>query len=548
MSSPTATILSERKAIDPQYELLYIDVNKEVNRIPNARLMLIDGSSPKDKFAISDTAVFEPGKEIEIKLRYEKEKDVTVFKGLVVRHGIEVSGRGSVLSIELKDAAIKLTHPRKSVVFTGQPDSEIIGQLIEKADLKAGQIATTQPKQPEPPELVQYYATDWDFILSRADIWGLVVVADDGEISLSTMEVKGSPKHTFEYGISEIYNFEIEIDGCYQPSSIESIAWDIKTQKLTQASKAKEFPRTQGNLDGQKVADAIGFAPYTLTHPVSVDAKELQAWADARMARSRMAMIRGRLAVPGFADIKPLDVMEVAGVGKRFNGKTLVTGIRHRVSEKGWQTDLQFGLSPEWFSHRAGISETPAAGLLPPVSGLQIGVVDKFAEDPDKEYRVKVILPAIDEKKGAVWARLACPDAGNKRGFFFRPEKGDEVVVGFFNSDPRQPVILGGMYSSKNKPPPALAAPGADNIEKALVTRSGTTIGFIDDKKAAVFIETAEKNKIIFDDDSQTVQISDQHGNAITMDKHGIEIKSANDLKISASGNVEITGKKVDVK
>ena len=67
-------------------------------------------------------------------------------------------------------------------------------------------------------------------------------------------------------------------------------------------------------------------------------------------------------------------------------------------------------------------------------------------------------------------------------------------------------------------------------------------------KKAAVFIETAEKNKIIFDDDSQTVQISDQHGNAITMDKHGIEIKSANDLKISASGNVEITGKKVDVK
>ncbi len=259
-------------------------------------------------------------------------------------------------------------------------------------------------------------------------------------------------------------------------------------------------------------------------------------------------MIRGRIAVPGYADIKPLEVIEVAGIGKRFNGVTLVTGIRHRVDQQGWQTDVQFGLSAERFAAQPNIVDAPAAGLLPAVNGLQIGVVGKFEEDPGKEFRVKVILPGIDEKEGVVWARLASPDAGKGRGYFFRPEPGDEVVVGFFNDDPRQAVILGAMYSSKNTPPAKVSKLTAENIDKAIVTKTGITIRFADDKKAALFIETPGKNKIVLNDDAQTVEISDQHGNAITMSKDGVEIKSAKDVTIDASGNVEIKGQKVDVK
>jgi len=44
------------------------------------------------------------------------------------------------------------------------------------------------------------------------------------------------------------------------------------------------------------------------------------------------------------------------------------------------------------------------------------------------------------------------------------------------------------------------------------------------------------------------VKIEDQHGNSITLNKDGIAIKSAKDLTLEASGNVEIKGIKVDVK
>ena len=83
---------------------------------------------------------------------------------------------------------------------------------------------------------------------------------------------------------------------------------------------------------------------------------------------------------------------------------------------------------------------------------------------------------------------------------------------------------------------------------KGIVTRAGTTLGFIDDDKPSAFIETPAANKILLDDDEGMVQLSDQNGNEITLSKDGIVIKSAKDLKIEASGNVEIKGTKVDVK
>lgn len=545
MSVATPTILSRGKAIDPGYALLALDIRKEVNRISTARMIFLDGDAALRKFAISDTKSFELGNEIEIKLRYEGSTDKTVFKGLVVRHGVEAAKDGSTLVVEAKDASIKLTHTRKSNVFRDQSDDEIIGKIIQDAGFQKGSIPSVDPKHPE---IVQYYATDWDFMLLRADVRGLVVMADDGKISLEKMAVSKSPKLVLEWGISEIYGFEIEADASSQFSSVESIGWDKKKQQLTQSAKAKAFTLSQGNQDGAKAAKAIGFDTYTLSHPVPMDPKDLQAWADARMARSRLSMIRGRITVPGSADIKPLDVVELKGIGDRFNGKALVSGIRHRLDNSvGWQTDLQFGLSSDWLCRQERIADSPAAGLIPRVSGLQVGMVDKFEEDPDKEYRLKVILPGVDEKKGAVWARLASPDAGKERGWFFRPETGDEVVVGFFNDDPAQAVVLGAMFGSKNKPPKNYSTLSKENTEKGIVTKKGVKIGF-DDKKASVTIETPGANKIVIDDDAKAITISDQHNNSIKMDDSGIVLKSAKDIKIDAGGNVEIKGVKVDVK
>lgn len=552
MSVATATITSDGRPIDASVEVESISIAKAVNRIPSADIRIIDGDTALQDFPVSGDTVFDPGREVGIKLRYEGDADHDVFVGTVVRQAIESSGRGSLLNVQLKDPAVVLTGIRRSTIFSDQTDADIVSAIIADAGLQKGYVPATNP---EHADVVQYRATDWDFIVSRADVNGLLVVADAGTISLAAIDLAGSPDHRFDLGISPIYDLEVEFDGESQFEGVVSTAWDPAKQEMTRAAKGADPSFASGNRDGTSVAKKIGTGKYELSQPAPMVADELAQWADARLKRNRMALVRGRISLPGQGDLALLDVIELSGLGKRFSGKAIVTGLAHRVSSCGWVTDIEFGLPAAGFCEEPRIVEPGASGLLPPIGGLHIGVVAAFEDDPLGEMRVRVILPGTAPAGGVVWARMSAPDAGKDRGWFFRPEVGDEVVLGFFNQDPRQPVILGSLFSSKSTPDAEMIV-DADNLMKGIVTRSGTRLVFSDDDKASVVVRTPAENSIVLDDDAKEIKIADQHGNTVTMSGDGVTIESAKDLilgaagdvKISADGSVEIAGAKVDVK
>lgn len=541
----TATISKEGSPLDPQVQVVAIDVEKEVDRIPRAQILVMDGS-PLGEFPVSDSDFFAPGAKIKIQLRREGEPDVTVFEGIAVRQRIELAERRSLLCIELRDRAIALTHPRRSIVHRDKADHDIIQSMLGDAGLSKGK--EFPGKSPQHVELVQHQATNWDFLLSRADACGLAVVVDDAVVSLLPFGKSSGTQHKVQYGIDEMYAFEAELDATRQVPSLEARGWDIQKLEPTQAHAASELKLGQGNAQPEALAKSLGIGPMFLAHAAPFHGEdEIQAWADARLARSRLALLRGRLALPGRPEIKPLDEVELAGFGERFNGTALVTAVRQSVTSAGWRTDLQLGLSPEWFCERPQVESPRAAGLLPPVSGLQLGIVQAFADDDTDQYRVKVLLPGLseDSKESGVWTRIATPDAGPKRGFFFPPEPGDEVVVGFLGDDPRQPILLGGLFGQKNQAP---FTPDEKNEMRAIASRSDTRIEFFDGDKASLTLKTAKGNVVVLDDDSESIELKDKHGNVIRMDSKGVTITSAADLTIDASrGNVAIKGKKVDI-
>src|SRR5262249_39053829 len=145
-----------------------------------------------------------------------------------------------------------------------------------------------------------------------------------------------------------------------------------------------------------------------------------------------------------------------------------------------WETDVQFGLSPDIFAQTYDLRPLPASGLLPSVPGLQIGIVTALENDPDGEDRIKCRLPLVSTSEDGVWARLATLDAGKNRGTYFRPEIGDEVIVRFLGDDPCFPVILGQSNSSANPSP--VAAKDANDL-KGYVSREKLKLSFDDDKK-----------------------------------------------------------------
>jgi Rhs element Vgr protein len=259
---------------------------------------------------------------------------------------------------------------------------------------------------------------------------------------------------------------------------------------------------------------------------------------------NQLSKTRGKVKFQGIPGAKPNTTLKLEGVGNRFNGKVYVSAVRHQITEGNWTVDAQFGISPKWFSETVDVNDIPAAGLMAAVNGLQIGVVTQLESDPEGEDRILVRLPIVDNSSEGIWARVATLDAGENRGSFFRPEIGDEVIVGFINGNPNEAIVLG-MMNSSAKPAPLNASD--DNHEKGFVTRSEIKFIFNDEKKSVV-LETPGGKKITVDDDSGIIQIEDENSNKITLDSGGIILESPSDISIKATGDLTLEGTNVSVK
>ena len=546
MSVVTVTVLSGGAAVDPAFALRSVDIRRELGRVPTAMLVYADGDAPSQTFPVSDSGLFKPGSEIQIKARYESDPgaDKVLFTGLVVRHAIEADRQDSHLRIELRDVAVKLTAPRRSAVFDQMSDSDVITQLVTAAGLRSN-VTSTYFKHPS---LVQYDCSDWDFLLARAEANGLLLAVHDGVLTLATPPAGGLAEVRIHYGIDMIFALEFETDALGQTGAVQTQGWDVQKQAALQTTGKPPAKPGQGPLSSAAAAKALGYGDTTLVHPAGAAQEELKAWADAQGQRASLALVRGRVCLAGNGALALLQVAQIDGVARCFQGRALITGLCHRIDAAGWQTDLQFGLAARPAHAQPGFNSPASAGLLPAMAGLHIGIVSSVADDPDEQYRVKVMLPGLPSTAEGLWARQALPDAGHKRGWVFRPEPGDEVVLGFFNQDPRQPVILGALYSRNQEPPFDIRDSSDKNALKGLVSRAGLTIALVDGDKPKLFLQTPGNHKLLLDDSDQTITLSDDNGNSLKMNADGITLESGKGFKVTAKGAVEINGQSVDLK
>ena len=534
----TARLLVDGTEVPATVHVVSIAVTRELNRIPSATLHVEDGTAASGTFVVGNADYFIPGKKLEIKLGY-RSQEATVFKGIVIKYSVKIRKSGSFLIVECRDEAVKMTSGRKSHYYSDQKDSDILEEIIGRYNLSAD-VAATSAKLPE---VVQYEATDWDFALCRAEANGLLVMVEDGTVRMAAPDASQSPVVTAAFGAT-LLEYDAEVDARLQSPGIKAHSWNAADQEMIEVDAAEPNVPSPGNLAPGALADVLGGHPHDLRHGGHLAAPELQAWANSRLLRDRLAKVRGRARFQGFAGVLPGKVMEIAGVGDRLQGKVLVAGVRHQFAGGNWETDVQFGLTPEPFAETFNLRPLPAAGLLSAVSGLQTGIVTKLAGDPDGEDRIKVRLPLISAQDEGVWARIATLDAGKDRGTYFRPEIGDEVIIGFLNDDPRHPVVLGMCHSSKK---PAPKPPSDDNHEKGYVSREKLKMIFDDDKKVIAF-ETPAGNKLTLSEDAKSIKIEDQHGNKLILDDKGITLDSSKDIILKATKDLKIEGQNLGLK
>jgi len=195
-------------------------------------------------------------------------------------------------------------------------------------------------------------------------------------------------------------------------------------------------------------------------------------------------------------------------------------------------------------------------------AGVTIGLV-KDLDDPKKLGRVQVEYPLCQNRTSA-WARVATLMASKERGVFFRPDKGDEVLVIFEDGDPRRPYVLGALWS-KAAPPPKEALPPANDL-RLIVSRSGHTLRF-QDKKGSELVELVDRTgdrRVVLDSSkkklrvyakSGDVEVRADRGNVkvsatkgrIDVEGATVNVKSKGNMRLEAKGKMTIKGSMVDI-
>ena len=527
----TFTIKADGKIVPKNVQIISINVSNEINRIPTLKLVVSDGDPASAKFEHSEGEFFRPGVKIEITAGYHSKEEL-IFKGMIISQKVKIRKTGSAfLVVKAKNAAFKMVSVPKYRLFKDMTDSDIVEEILSEYGIKndLGTSATTHE------QMVQNNINDWDFIYSRLEYNGFLIAFD--EDTLKTFKPSPSDKAvlTVAYG-STILEADLELDSRVHTQNIIGRTWESTKQNILESEKnySDEPACSDITIDHlNSLNDTTNF--YLNSSGQTIDS-EILAWADALKMKQNFSKIRGSITFQGFPIIKPGDLVHLQGFGSVFNGKAFISGVHHEILEGNFVSTCQIGIDPDFFLDKPMTKHNNR--IVPEINGLHCAKVLQLEQDPNGENRMLVNIPMINPDGEGIWGRVCTLDAGKNRGSFFLPEINDEVIVGFLANDPRYPVVLG-MVNSSSKPAPITASD--DNHEKGFVTRSKLKVLFNDDTNT-IEISTPKGNLFKLDENKGTVIIEDENSNVIKLDSKGITINSCKDINIKAKGNIKVKG------
>ncbi len=193
--------------------------------------------------------------------------------------------------------------------------------------------------------------------------------------------------------------------------------------------------------------------------------------------------------------------------------------------------------------------ENAASERAGKLRGVYLAVVTANADQGnDSKYRVKVKFPwlPMDGQDESFWARIVVPMAGAKRGTYFLPEVDDQVLVIFEHGDIGRPLIIGGVWSEKQKPPEKNDN-GKNNV-RVIKSKTGHRLIFddTDGSERVILVDSTNQNKILLDNANKVLTIETADGDieikasAGAVRFHGKKLLLTSAQKLTGTGGVKL--------
>lgn len=528
MSDITLDIAGQRSSLG----IRRLRVEQLINDIPIAQLEL---RIPTDNHGTADSAIqhevgrFTLGARVVI-ARNEK----PLFSGYLVQKKMQLKGKYWSVRLEARHALQKLTFLPRSRIFRMQDDNAVLKELLQPVGIKLTQEAAPQLSSKHD-QLVQFRQSDWQFIRSRllsTDCWLLPDATTDGVVIRPLSHVTNTPRtlarDSRDY---TLYEINLSFNNRFTLDTLSLQGWDIAAQRLTPEQKSQAGTFHPWKAEVETGQPSSWKQDYTLAFSMLPEAT-LKTLSSSWLNHQQMTGVQGYIVLAGTQDFVPGESLVLSKFGAGMDGTVILSGINQVFdTQDGWRSELVIGLSASMLE--------PVA----PVRSLHIGTVADFTEDPQNLDRIAIHLPALNLSGSTIFARLSKPWASKASGFCFYPEPGDEVVVGFIDSDPRYPIILGAMHNPKNTAPFPLDE--KNNRKGLVVSKAGKVQALMIDTDEKMLKLTAEDNTVTLTGEGD-IAMNTLKGLQFTADT--LNLQADSELSVNGKQQVEITSAKINMK
>jgi phage protein D/phage baseplate assembly protein gpV len=355
----------------------------------------------------------------------------------------ELPGEQPELIVIAHDFSHRMARGSKVTTYQKMTYSDMVTQVARKNGLTPSVDATSETF-----DYTLQVDSDLGFVTELANRLGYDWWVD-AEKNFNFKKPKAGP--TVKLTRNDLRSFSVKATG-HRSDSYKVVGWD-KTQQAA-ATGTKQFSAAELRPESP-IASKVSSTPFGTAELLSADMgvetmEEATALATALQTKGAGGSVTAKGVAYGNADIRLGGKVDVDGFGP-LSGKYYVTEVEHVYNPHGMTTRFTAGdRNP---TSLVDVLTGPRGGANTSIlqSNLVVGVVTSL-NDPDKKNRIRVKFPGLSDKDESAWARIVALGGGEQRGMVFIPEVEDEVLVGFENGDVRQPVVLGGLFSSGDTP------------------------------------------------------------------------------------------------
>ncbi len=335
-------------------DILQVTYKDNIEEIDSFEITINNWDSDKLQFKYSDDDLFDPGQEVELWMGYYgQERLRLMITGEItsLRPAFPASGP-STLAISGLNLLHRLRTKQESKPYEKLTDSEIAQQIGGRLNVAVRIDRAAAAQEERYDYLFQDNQYDIIFLMQQARRIGYDMFVEEsgqnGQAGQSQLYFGPSVNvqrvtYQLTYGRSLI-EFQPNLTTANQVGEVTVRGWDTRNkQKIEYTAKRSEIA-TQGV--GARGGQGVIEQSFNQRQEIIVDRpiqseQEAQTLAIETLERIAKEMVKGSGSTVGLPDLRAGSVVEIDGLGERFNGRYFVTTTTHTIGDSGYTTQFE---------------------------------------------------------------------------------------------------------------------------------------------------------------------------------------------------------------